>query len=383
VSGTTETDPLPPDRPAPPDTSWRDAVVAAALPWCVARIAVLLAVVLATVATDQLGVAKPAPLVDELLAWDAHQYELIAAHGYDALPYAFRFFPGFPLLARGLGLLLGGREGVAMIVIANGCAFGFGVALYRLVLRELGDARVARLATWFALATPATAPLVMGYAESLGLFAVVLAFLAVRQQRWRRALLPAAVVGFTWSIGGAFAVPLAVEGVRGWRHARPIERVWRIATACAPVLATGVYLAWVQQETGSWWRDVYEVQSEVYHRGFEEPVTRLLRAGHDLLAGHHAQGIQFLWAILALGLLVVVVRRLPLSYAAWTIVVFLFGISADNIDSFERYLLRAFPLAIAGALMVRSERVERAAVSLGLAGLVVYGTAILLGARVP
>jgi hypothetical protein len=357
--------------------------VAAVVPWCVARVAMLLAVVLATVATDQLGVAKPAPLVDKLLAWDAHQYELIAEHGYRAVPHAFRFFPGFPLLARGLGFLLGGREGVAMIVIANGCALAFGVALYRLVLREIGDPRVARLATWFALATPATAPLVMGYAESLGLLAVVFAFLAVRQGRWRIAILPAAVVGLTWSIGAAFVLPLAFEAVRGWRTARPIERVWRVLTLSAPALATGGYLAWVEHESGSWWHDVFEVQAEVYHRGFADPVTRLFRSGHDLVAGHHAQGIQFLWALLAIGLVVVVVRRLPLSYAAWTIVLFLFGISADNIDSFERYLMRGFPLAIAGALLVRNERTERTAVSLGLAGLVVYGTAILLGARVP
>jgi hypothetical protein len=383
VSGTTSTDPPPHPRASPPDTSWRDAVVAAALPWFVARVAVLLSVVLATVATDQLGAAEPPPLVDKLLAWDAHQYRLIAEHGYQALPYAFRFFPGFPLLARGLGALLGGREGLAMLVIANGCALAFGVALYRLVLREVGTPRVARLATWFALATPATAPLVMGYAESLGLLAVVLAFLAVRQGRWRLALLPAAVVGLTWSIGAVFAVPLAVEAVRGWRRAAPIERAWRLATVSAPALATGSYLAWVQGETGSWRQDVYEVQTDVYHRGFDEPLTRLLRAGEDLLTGHRAQGIQFLWAILAIALLVVIVRRLPASYAAWTGVVFLVGISADNIDSFERYLMRAFPLAIAGAVSIRDDRAEWMTVSLGVAGLVVYGTAIFLGARVP
>jgi len=383
VSGTSATDPRPHGRHAPAAGNWRDAVAAAALPWCVARVAVLLSLVLATVATDQLGVAKPAPLVDKLLAWDAHQYLEVAEHGYRAVPYAFRFFPGFPLLARGLGTLLGGHAGLAMLLIANGCALAFGAVLYRLVCRETSDPRTARLAVWFALATPATAPLVMGYAESLGLLAVVVAFFAARQGRWRLTALSAASVGLTWSIGAAFALPLAIEAARGWRRARPLERVWRAVAVAAPVLVTGAYLAWVERETGSGWREVYGVQTKVYHRGFAEPVGRMVRAARDLVAGHHAQGIQFLWAVLALALLVVLARRLPASYTAWVVVVFLVGISADNIDSFERYLMRAFPLAVAGALLVRDDRTERAAVSLGLAGLVVYGTAIFLGARVP
>jgi hypothetical protein len=349
----------------------------------VARLAIAGAFVLATVATDQLGVAKPPSLIDGLLAWDAHQYQLIAEHGYRAVDYGFRFFPGFPLLSRALGVLVGGRDDIAMIVIANVCAFGVGVSLYRLVVQETGDRRTARLAAWFALATPAAMPLAMGYAESLGTLAAILAFLAVRNGRWRIAAVPAAVVGFTWSIGAVLALPLLVEAVRGWRVALRRERAWRVATVASPWLATAVYLAWVQRETGHWWRDVFQVQKTVYHRGFAEPVGRIIRSGRDLVDGHHAQGLQFVWAILAIALLVVAFRKLPALYGTWALVVFLIAISADNIDSFERYLLRAFPLAIAGALSIRSERAQWASVSLGLAGLVAYGTAILLGARVP
>jgi hypothetical protein len=367
----------------PRSPEWRDAVVAAAVPWCVARVAVLFSVVLATVATDQLGVARPAPLVDKLLAWDAHQYLAIAEDGYRSIPDGFRFFPGFPLLARGVGFVFGGHPGIAMLVVANACALGAGVALYRLVLRETGQPRTARLAAWFALAAPATVPLAMGYAESLGLLAAVLSFLAVRQSRWRIAALPAAVVGITWSIGGVFAVPLALEAARGWRGASRGERAWRVGTACSPVLAAAAYLAWVQHETGAWWRDVFGVQETVYDRKLAEPFGRLARSAGDLFGGHEAQGIQFIWAVLAIVLIVVAFKRLPASYGAWALVIFLIGISADNIDSFERYLTRAFPLVIAGAVSVRSERAEWVATSLGLAGLVAYGTAIFLVARVP
>ena len=366
-----------------PSGSWRDAVVSTALPWCVARVAVLFGLILATVATDQLGVAHPAPLVDKLLAWDAHQYERIAEHGYRAIPYGFRFFPAFPLLGRTLGTVLGGHDGLALLLLANVAAFALGVVVYRLVFRETGNPRTARLSTWLLLATPATAPLVMGYSESFGLLAVVLAFYAMRTNRWRAAVAPAAVVGLTWSIGAFLAVPVAIEAAGGWRRADGRERWWRGLTVTAPVVATGAYLLWVQHETGHWYRDVFQVQSTIYHRGFHEPITRIIESGRDLVAGHHAQGLQFIWVGLVLALLVVSYRRLPKSYAAWTAIVFTLAISADNIDSFERYITRAFPLAIAGALSLRSERDEWATVSIGLAGLVVYATAIMVGARVP
>jgi hypothetical protein len=386
VSGTT-----PPDAPTsatattPPlnDSGWRDAVVATALPWCVGRVAVLCSLILATVATDQLGVEHPPPLTDRLLAWDAHQYRAIAEDGYQAIPHGFRFFPGMPLLSRGFGWLLGGHVDVAMIVLANVAAFALGLALYRLVLHECGRAHVARLSTWLLLATPATAPLTMGYAESIGLLGVVLTFLAVRTGRWRIATIPAAAVGLTWSIGALLALPLAVEAVRTWRTASIVGRVWRAVAGLAPIAATAAYLMWVQRETGSWRRDVFEVQDRIYHRGFEEPIGRIIESAGDLVAGHHAQGIQFLWVLLAIPLIVVTFRRLPLSYGIWSLAIFLVAISAHNIDSFERYLLRAFPIAIAGALSLRNDKSEWAVVSIGLAGLVVYGTAIFLGARVP
>jgi hypothetical protein len=223
----------------------------------------------------------------------------------------------------------------------------------------------------------------MGYAESLGLLAAVLAFLAVRRGRWRAAVLPAAAVGFTWSIGFVFAVPLAVEGARAWHAAPSRERRWRLAAVAAPVLSAVAYLAWVQRETGDWYRNVFKVQETIYHRGLHEPITRIVESAQDLVAGHHAQGLQSVWAVLAIVLIVVAFRRLPASYGTWALVVFLLTISADNIDSFERYLMRAFPLAIAGALSMRNERSEWAVLSIGLAGLVVYSTAIMVGARVP
>ena len=368
---------------APRRRPLRDAATATLPAWIAARIAVGFGVVLATVTTDQLGVRHPAPLVDKLLAWDAHHYRDLADHGYRAVPYGFRFFPLFPLIVRALGTAFAGHTDVAAIVLANGCAFGLGMAAYRLVLLETANARVARLTTWLLLASPAAVPLAMGYAESLGLLAAVLAFLAVRQSRWGWAAVAAGVVGATWSIGALLVIPMALEAWHGWRDASRRERVLRAGTVVAPLVTTTSYLLWVQWETGHWYEDVFGVQAHIYHRGFAEPVSRLLHAAHDLLTGHHAEGIAFPWAVVAIVLLVVVFRRLPLSYAAWSAAIVVIDLGAHNLDSFERYALRAFPLVIGGALCIRTEREEWLTLSVALAGLVVYTTAILVGAKVP
>src|SRR5947209_1401945 len=183
----------------------REAAAATLPPWLAARAAVGAGIVLATVSADQLGVRHPAPLVDKLLAWDAHQYLLIAEHGYRAIPYGYRFFPLYPMLVRLLGHVTG--YSAAAILIPSLCAFAAGVALYELVLRETGSAPTSRLATWLLLASPACAPMVMGYSESLGILAAILGFLAARSGRWGWAAAAGAVVGGTWSIGALFCIP--------------------------------------------------------------------------------------------------------------------------------------------------------------------------------
>ena len=364
---------------------WREALAAVGPPWLAARAAVVAAYVLARVAVDQLGVARPAPLVDGLMAWDAHHYRTIAEQGYDAFPHAYRFFPLFPLLVRGLSTVTFGNATVAALLLSNAAALLLGVALYRLVLSDTGDASLGRLATWLLLAGPAAAPLVMGYAETLGGAASVLSLLAARRGRWWWAAAGAAVVGATWSIGWVLAVPLAVEAASGLARADLRAKAARLAAVVAPVAVAGLCLGWVEVATGDGWENVVTVQSEVYDRTFVDPVTALYRTGEDLFVGHAASGVPFPWALLVIGLTAVAFhrRRLPRSYVAYCAVLILVAISAANIDSFERYVLRAFPLAITGAMLLKVEWQQRLAIAIGLGGLVVYATAMFLGAKVP
>src|SRR4029078_4623430 len=96
------------------------------------------------------------PLGQGLFAWDAAYYRAIAEHGYGDLPKAaLRFFPIVRLLSRVFGVVFGGNETVALIVIANVSALVFGALLHRLALVETGDALLARRAAWYGALIPA------------------------------------------------------------------------------------------------------------------------------------------------------------------------------------------------------------------------------------
>jgi len=276
-----------------------------------------------------------------------------------------------------------GSETAAALVVANGAALLLGMALYRLIVHETGDEGAGRLAPWLLLAGPAAAPFVMGYAESLGAAASVLAVLAARRGRWWLAGLAGAAVGLTWSVGWLLVVPLLVEAVRGAQEASWPSRLARAAAVAGPAVVTAAYLWWVDIATGDGWGNVVTVQTTVFDRELLDPFSALYGAGEDLLVGHHASGLALPWALLAIVLAIVAFRRLPASYGAYLTVVLLVTISSRNIDSSERYLLRAFPLVIAGSLLLRREWQQRLAVTLGLGGLVIYTTAIFLGAKVP
>src|SRR3954462_12124899 len=88
-------------------------------------------------------------------AWDAAWYRSIAEDGYAGQlhPHGERFFPLLPLLGRGLGAAFGGHPDVALVVLANVAALGFGVGVALLTLRELGSRAVVP-AAWLTLLAP-------------------------------------------------------------------------------------------------------------------------------------------------------------------------------------------------------------------------------------
>src|SRR5439155_5176145 len=309
----------------------------------------------------------------------------IAEHGYRAVgTSSLRFFPLVPVFARALGWVLVGHTAAALIVLVNACALAFGAALHRLALLETDDVGVARRSAWFAAVFPAAAVLVLGYAEAPAMLLGALTFLALRTRRFGWATVALVLAGLCRPVGALLVVPAAVEAWRGFDVAGLRSRLERVAAVAAPVVGVMIYLAWVGFEFGDFWKPISLQNRATLRGGFQDPVTRSVDAVGDLFGGNRfGSGLHIVWAAAFALLLVVLVRRLPASYSLYGAATLVVGLSAKNLDSFERYAMSTFPFLIALALVTRREEAERLALVLAATGLVGYSLLAFLGISGP
>jgi hypothetical protein len=338
--------------------------------WITARLLVLVAFAAATLAADHLTPGQPHPIAlrQGLFAWDGDFYRSIARHGYPALPReAARFFPLYPLTGRLLSFAVAGSATVALVVTANVAALAATVLVARLARRELGAAEAIGSAWWFSL-YPAAFVFVLAYAEALFLALTLAALLALRARRWWWAALFAFLAALTRPLGAAIAVAAVVEVGRQWGRAHRTERAARIVAVAAPLAGLGAFLLYAAVRLpGGWLAPVHEQSALRGHT--VEPVGRILRAVGDLThARTLADGFHAPFAIALVVLVVLSFRWLPASLAAYSAVVVALSLSADNLNSLERYGLNAVPLVIVLASAARRTRLDRPAllVSAGL-----------------
>lgn len=337
--------------------SWRQQhrhqdLITAGLAWAEARVYVVAAFVITDAVLDRIEPRPEAPVDLGLLAWDGDWYRRIAEVGYaGADDPAIRFFPLWPLLGRWAGALLGGPE-LALVVLANLSALVCTVLLYRLTSEVTGDhetaARTVRLFSLF----PTAFVLVLGYSEALFLVFSLAMLLALRKQHWWSAAALGFLAGLTRPLGALLGLCAAVvmrrSGVRsvgGW------------AAVLSGPLGTASFLAYSGLAFDDPWAP-FDRQREL--RGsFAEPVSRLVTAAADGMAGDRGEAFHVLAAVILAALCVVCVRRLAPELWIYAVASTLLMISVENLNSIERYALGAFPLVIAAAMVSRSRFFDR------------------------
>jgi hypothetical protein len=367
-------------------TSFGRDLRVAVVPWALARVLVVASLALSRHLFDEIGAgSRPVALGQGLFAWDAAFYRDLAEHGYRAVGEgSLRFFPLVPMLSRGLGWILLDHTAAALIIIANVSALAFGALLHRLALHETGDAATARRAAWFGALFPAAFVLVMGYAEATAMMLGVVVFLGLRSNRFWWAAVAGFLAGLCRPVGVLLVVPAAVEAARGWRGASTRSRVARLVSVVAPAAGAGTYLVWVGVEFGDFWKPISLQNRATLRGGAQDPVSRTVDAIGDLFGGDRfGSGLHIVWAALFVLLLVVLIRRFPASYSLYGAVTLVLGLSAHNLDSFERYCWSTFPFLLALAVVTDRDEVERGAYVVAAAGLVGYATLAFLGIQGP
>ncbi len=364
---------------------WPDVRVAL-LPWVVARALVGVAYVVAVVVADELTPGdRPYHLQQGLFAWDGTFYRDITNVGYHGVEeQALRFFPLVPLMARAVAVPLFGQREVALLLVSNVAALVAGVLIVRLARQETGDDSLAERSAWLLALLPPALVLVLGYAESVLLALSIGVFLAVRKGRWWTAAVLGVLAGLCRPVGVALVLPAAVEAARGLRGLSWRGWVARAAAVVAPVVGLASYLAWVGAVFGDWKLPMRLQETAELRGGYENPLSRAWDSFAGLFGDERfGDGLHAPWIILYVALVVVLLWRWPVSYGLYAGAMLVVALAAEDIGSFERYGLAAFPLLLAMAMVVRRGRMEAVVLAAAAGGLVGFSVLALLGTFVP
>jgi hypothetical protein len=191
--------------------------------------------------------------------WDGAWYRVIAANGYPStLPIdasghvtenAWAFMPAYPFLVRALTALTGASFEVVAVGVSLLAGWGAALVFRRLTGRFLDPAR-ATFATVLFCVAPVSAMFQVAYAESMGLFLLLVALLFAVDRRWWAMLPVVLLLGMTRPTGLAFALFvvlfLVVRAFRpAWvRESTPLTLRAAVPPAVVAVVSGLVGLAW-------------------------------------------------------------------------------------------------------------------------------------------
>ncbi len=342
--------------------------------------------------------------------WDSVWYLAIAQGGYGHQGSRTAFFPLYPLVLRGLGVVLGSEllAGVVVSLVAFAIAL---TLLYELVSLELDDER-ARVTVMLVAFCPMAYFYSAVYSESLYLALSLGCILAARRGSWASAGLLGALAATSRNSGIMLIVPVvllflygprgdsAVRGPRraGWRRALPCYRLTpRILWALLIPAGLGAYIGWLALSTGDGLAPFHAQQ--VWFRSFAGPfggvwtgavaawdgLRQLLhgppppvyfdQAGGNALmvAGQNLM----LFAFLGLGAVALVgaFRILPIAYGGYCLASLAmplsYPVTPQPLASLPRYEVVLFPLFMWGSSVIvrrriTSEALAALAVLLGL-----------------
>jgi hypothetical protein len=275
---------------------------------------------------------------------DAAWFITIADQGYDVrADHTAAFFPGYPIAIRIVSAIPGVATLGAAIIVSNLALIGAFVLLYLLTTAELSETTARRTVVILA-AFPTSFFLIAPYSESLYLLLVLWSFNEARRRRWPTAGVAGALAGLTRQIGFVM-VPSLLLSVRdaGFR---------RRAAVAASIAALGplVYLLWWQFHTGDLLAP-FHAQAEWY-RHFRFPVITLARGLYEgWIAKFNPDGGYWVsdavLTIVAIGGIITVAKKVPLSYIAFASVSILvplcYPYTGRDLLSMSRFVLPLFP----------------------------------------
>lgn len=301
------------------------------------------------------------PLVGVWQRWDACWYSKVATFGYELGEDSVNFWPVLPALMRVVAWPLGGNVAMSGLIVTGMAYVAAVTGLYRLVTRDF-DREVAQRTVLFITIAPAALFLFAPFTEAPFLAFTVWAILAARERMWALAALAGLLAGLTRIQGVFLVLPIAWEAWVAWRERRAatgqsMPAPSSILAAAAPVIGFGSFLLATAAMTGRTPLDTQDVWGgKSFHPPWEvvDASLRWIIERHDSL-----QALNLGMLLLFLVLVVVGVRRLPISYSLLAIpqvVLIAIRIQPTPLTSTARLLEVVFPAFVVIALATGGRR---------------------------
>lgn len=296
--------------------------------------------------------------------WDSFWYIDIAEHGYsdvgrnplDRNQANYAFFPLYPLLMRGLGMILGNNYYLAGVIISNLCLLVSCYFLCKLV-RLNSDRETSLRSVKFLLLSP-TAFIFSGvFTESLYLMLAIFCFYFVEKRQWLFAGIAGFFLSLSRSVGVLILIPLLYEYLKSKNFKLKAIKYDLLFLGLIP-LGLALFAIYNHQLTGDYFAFT-KIQS-AWNRALNNPISTLIGAIRRGLAQDKIRPlVEASFSISAIALLLGFFRRFPVSY--WLFSLYsIFIPLLTGIDSMPRYLLPIFPLYILIAQLTRNPELDQA-----------------------
>ncbi len=317
------------------------------------------------VASSPTGIG-PHTLLAAWQRWDAMWYLGIAAHGYTSAQ-ATAFFPLYPLLVKGVSLIVGPHwllAGLGASSLASLAAF-IGIAL--LAASELDGADAAWRTLRVTLAYPLAFFLTAPYSDSTFLACAAFALYAARRGSWRWAGACAALAGLARPTGVVLALPLLYEYSRQhdlWRRIgeRRMSRAEvrslgaALLVASSAVWGIALYSLYLWRRFGDpllfahaehrFWRHATWNSSSVTAAVHQAHAAAFSPWTYEFARGLVDQAPVVLFLLLTL----LALRRMPVAFTLYMVCVLTLAVASPRpgriglVVSAGRYLLASIPI---------------------------------------
>jgi Gpi18-like mannosyltransferase len=295
---------------------------------------------------------------------DGAHYLGIAQDGYQRVPFdvkdkrsqEFAFFPLHPILLWLIGHVT--KDPVLWgSALCNLFFFLALVLLYKLTLLFGYDETVASRTLFYLAAFPVSYFFSAPHTESLFVLLTVGSFYAARREHWWAAGALGLLASAT-RLNGVLLLPSLL--ILSWQMYRSLQLKKILWLFMIPfgLFAYMFYTWWL---SGNAW--AFKHASEAWGRKprlfFIGPLIRFMLNPHNVAESWNVHLLNAACVVLCLVCIYILVRRREWALAFYTLASIILPLSSGVMQSFERYTMGFFPVFIALAVGVKSERVDQ------------------------